>query len=114
MTTFSAKMSEYIKLAHSAVVYSKKNLLQSQLESLHILQKIDAYKKFRSEELNLKIALKKKLDEARTEIAAFVKLMPKSSMPKEEIELNPEQQAKRQSLETEVEVIKQKLMILNG
>jgi len=107
-------MSEYIKLANPTVVYTKKQLLQSQLEFLKVLQKIDTFKKLRLEELDLKIAMKNKLNEINAEMVLYKKLMPQTSTPEEELELTPEQQIKRNSLETEIEVIKKKLTLLNG
>ena len=107
-------MSEYIRFLPPSVLYVRKQLLQSQLESLNVLQRLDSYKKMRSQELELKVALKKKLDETEAEILAYIKLMPKVPASYDEPELTPEQKAKRQSLASEIEVIKQKLTMLNG
>ena len=105
-------MSEYVRLLHPSVIYSKKQLLQSQMEVLKNLQRIKAYHQFRDQELNLKIELKNKLDELKTDIQLFEKMLPKApNQQKEEneLEFSPQAQAKRDTLEEEIENIRSKL-----
>ena len=49
---------EYVKLTDSEVNYTRKHLLNIELESLTSIKKLQDYKNFRNKELNLKISLK--------------------------------------------------------
>jgi len=106
-------MAEYVRLLKPSVLYAKKQMLQSQLESLTIVQRIKKYHELRQEELILKIELKKKLDEAKTEISIFEKMLPKPRTETEpEFEMPIERQLKRNALEEEIESIRTKLVQL--
>ena len=63
--------SEYIKLTYPEAVYGKKNLLHSQLGLLTSVKRVEEFKKLRSQELKLKIELKRKLEEAKESLNLF-------------------------------------------
>ena len=75
--------TEYLKLMHSERVYGEKNLLESQLGLINIRKIIGNYKKLRAEELNLKITLKKKIQELKDALSVLEKSLPKSKMEKD-------------------------------
>ncbi len=99
-----------MRFAHPSVVYAKKQLLQSQLEIISTLQRVKKYHAIREEELSLKLELKKKFDELKTEVAVFEKILPKQQRKEEDsFELPVEKQIKRSELEDEIDNIKAKL-----
>jgi len=103
-------MVEYVRLLKPSALYAQKQLLQSQLESLTIVQRIKRYHELRKEELILKIALKKKLDEIKTDISIFEKMLPKPQRTAEEEAILPiERQLRRNALEDEINTIRAKL-----
>ena len=103
-------MVEYVRLLKPSAVYAQKQLLQSQLESLTIIQRIKRYHELRKEELILKITLKKKLDEIKTDLSIFEKMLPKPQKGTEEESILPiEKQLKRNALEEEINAIRAKL-----
>jgi len=91
--------SEYLKLNYAEAVYGKKNLLHSQLGLLTSVQNLEKYRKLREEELVLKIALRKKLEESKELLDAFERLLPKT---KAEEELEAEERAMERSKELEL------------
>ncbi len=78
--------SEYIRLTDAEVNYTKKHLLNTELESLTSLKKLKEYKELRSKELSLKISLKTSLDSLSQELVILDKLLPHTSWEKKEQE----------------------------
>lgn len=104
----------YVKVDSSEQVYGKKNLLYSEMEILTLIQHIRAYKKLRTDELALKILLKKKSEEITAELKVLDSLLPKEKYEKEE---SPEQKVvgkQRQDLELEIAEIQRKIATLSG
>ena len=102
-------MVEYVRLLKPSALYAKKQLLQSQLESLNIIKRIKRYHELRKEELILKIALKKKLEDIKTELNIFERFLPKTQKGEEDLSMPIERQIKRNALEDEINSIKDKL-----
>ena len=101
---------EYVRILRPSAIYAKKQFLQSQLESLTIVQRTKRYHELRKEELILKIALKKKLDDIKTEISLFEKMLPKSQkVAEEDLSIPVERQLRRNALEDEINTIRAKL-----
>lgn len=71
-------MTEYIQVSSEQKLYTEKSLLESQLGLLSVIKHLDKYKSLRNEELNLKIAIKGKIDELKEKIRIFEKLLPKT------------------------------------
>jgi hypothetical protein len=109
--------TEFVRLSSPEKDFGEKNLLQSQLELLDLLQRFQKYKELRNEELVLKVTLKTKVEEALSFIDKLEKLLPKSTLK----ELTPEDKAKARAkiekaltLEEEIDRIRNKLMKLRG
>jgi predicted nuclease with TOPRIM domain len=104
--------AEYVRVSPQEKYFGDKNLLQSQLELLHLIQSFQKYKSLRNEELVLKIALKNKVGEAINLVDKLERLLPvahyKSSEPKE-TEHERKKRERKLSLEQEIERIRQKL-----
>lgn len=117
-------MVEYVKFSPAEISYGKKNALHSEMEILTSIKHLSEYKKFRTQELMLKIDLRKKIEEANTAIAILEKSLPKTTfkeiqqqeeMEHQEIEnALPHilEQKKRPSIEEELEEIRTKLQSL--
>jgi hypothetical protein len=109
--------SEYVRLSATEKVYSKKNLLQAQLDLISLIKRLENYKAIRSEELLLKISLKNKIEELKNLIALLEKLLPKTSFMEEkhfaETKEKKKERKRRLSLEEEVEEIRRKIAALN-
>lgn len=109
--------SEYVHISANEKIYSKKSLLQSQLELISLIKHLENYKNFRSQEILLKISLKNKIEELQSLILLLEKLLPKTSLSKKEITPQPKETTKakkrRASLEEEVEEIRKKIAALS-
>jgi len=60
--------TRHVKIDYESSLNSKKHLLNSEINLLHILRKLKAYRVFRDKELKLKSRLKVKLINLRKEI----------------------------------------------
>lgn len=104
---------EFVRLAQGTLVYGKKNLLNTQLSVLNIIKNLAKFKTIRTEELVLKIALKNKIEEAKSNLLLLEKLLPKAAGKngqQEEIkEVDEEHEKKRHTLEEELAEIRRKL-----
>lgn len=102
---------EHVRLTPAENIYGKKNLLHMRLGLITVLQRIEAYRKLRTEELMFKIALKNKVEETRGALFFLQRILPKPTIAPTENNLKKEEQQKKEklSLEQEVEEIKQKL-----
>lgn len=98
--------AEYVRLSGNEILYGEKNLLKSQLELADLLKKIKLYHKLRREELLLKIALRRKLEETSDSIKLFQKILPKTEADKPKVE---KKKIKPMTLEQEIEDIKHRL-----
>ncbi len=76
--------NEYVRLTTAEVNYTKKHLLNIELESLTSLKKLKEYKDLRSKELNMKISLKTALDSLSQELIIMDKLLPHTSWDKKD------------------------------
>ena len=105
---------EYVRFSTAESLYGERSLLFSELNILGFVKRLRNYKKLRSDELILKIVLKKKIDELKEQLEVFDKLLPHSKMaglikmprPKEELSLDDKEAL---TLEQEVERIRRKL-----
>jgi hypothetical protein len=108
--------SEYVKISYPEKVYSQKNLLQSQLETLTNIKRLREYTKLRKEELVLQIALKKRIEDILELLKLLDKLLPQTNLKlekspehtRQEIILDKEEK-KNLTLEQELEAIRRKL-----
>jgi hypothetical protein len=77
---------EYVRLTDTEVNYTKKHLLNTELEALTSLKKLKQYKKLRNEELAIKVSLKSSLDSLSQQLIILNKLLPHTSWDKKEQE----------------------------
>ena len=117
-------MTEYIKFSPAEISYGKNNTLHSEMEILTSIKHLSEYKKLRTQELMLKIDLRKKVEEINTAIAILEKSLPKTTFKEtqnqEEIEYqeienalpNILDQKKKLSIEEELDEIRRKLQTL--
>ncbi|MDO8509032.1 MAG: hypothetical protein Q7S27_05095 [Nanoarchaeota archaeon] len=113
---------EYVKFSASESLYGEKNLLISELGILQFVKRIKNYKKLRQEELNMKILLKKKMDELIEMLSILDKMLPHTKMAglikekkhhlKDRMEGMSEDDKESYTLEQEVERIRRKLEVL--
>ncbi len=109
--------SEYVKLSPQEKYFGEKNLLQSQLELLHLIQSFQKYKSLRNEELVLKVTLKNKIEETLGWIDKMERLLPVAHyktpvLP--EAERERKKRERKLSLEQEIEKIRQRLTRLKS
>ena len=107
--------SEYVKISRQEILFGKKNFLKAQLDVLDIFKRYLSIQKLRKEEFLLKIDLKNKIVDARNRIVIFEKGMPKAYPPESKMnkKIAREKESKVvNSLEKEIELIKEKLIRL--
>ena len=108
---------EYVKFSVPEVMYSRKNLLQSQIGLLNLAKSCEEYRKLRKDELALKIVLKTKLDELKNSLGILNSLLPKIKIGSQSFLENSREieatRKKRLSLEQEIDLIKKKLATLH-
>jgi len=111
--------SEYVEVMVAEREYGSKNLLQSQMDIISMIKREHIFKELRKKETNLKLELKRKIDEALNEIDILEKTLPKAKLEekKEEAKIKKEMQKapliskaqKRSVLDEELARIKRKL-----
>lgn len=104
---------EYLRIVPSEKTYAEKNLLYSQMEILNILKRYQQFLKLRKKEFALKNKLKTAISAVKTEMKNLDSFLPKDhykKMEKEKVERKNNK--KRQSIEDEIDEIKQKLASL--
>lgn len=104
--------SEYIRFQRSEKKSIQKSFLTSQMMLLDSLKKHANYKKLRTEELLLKIALKTKIEHLNNNIKAIEKHMPKTTISPKNMSALAETR-RSLSLEEEIEMIKRKIAALS-
>lgn len=105
----------HVKYEFDEALASKKDTLNTEINLIDIVKKIQAYKILRKKELDKKEDIRKKINELATKINSTRKSLPKANIPKvdeQEIEENVEEIKKNVSLEEELEDIKKKLASL--
>lgn len=116
-------MAQYVKLSAQEQFFGEKGLLQAQAGLLIITKKLHSYKKLRTEEIMLKLLLKKKLSEMKEFLAELDHLLPpvpvkkekKKQISEEEIveQVVEEAKPKVKTLEDEIDEIRQKIARLS-
>lgn len=81
------------------------------MEILNIIKRYQKYQQLRKLELKIKMALKKKIKETREEIALLDQALPKTKYQTTE-KINKVYNKKRQTLENEIDEIREKLKSL--
>lgn len=71
----------HVKLEHMEAIQSKKDILSSEMNLLRILQIIKKYHWLRSEELQLKLRLNKRIKNMVTNIKKLQKILPELQIP---------------------------------
>ena len=97
--------SEYIRLNYGEQVFAQKNMLNSQLELLNGIKRLQAYRNLREKEFKLKIELKSKIGMLLDDLKTLEKNLP-------EVEDSFEygkKENRKESLEQEIEEIRRKL-----
>ena len=72
----------YVKLEYEDAIQSKKNILSLEMDLLKTIQTIKTYHESRTEELQLKIKLHKKIKTLLLEIKRLQKNLPELKIPK--------------------------------
>ena len=111
--------SEYIKLVYAEKVYGEKNLLQSRLSVLSINKNVKAYKELRKQELDLRLQLKTRIQEAKKALDDLEKELPITKLMSRQrrvekaeaapVEGAPEEKVMATGLEPEIEKIQKRL-----
>lgn len=105
--------AEYVRLVPSESNFGQKNLLNTQLELLRLIQSFHKFRVLRDEELVLKVTLKNYIEETSKEIVKLERLLPKAEYKEktEEVVKKPEEKKKphRLTLEEEIEKVRAKL-----
>ena len=90
----------HIKLERGEALESKRDVLASQIALLKILKKVNAYRAYRTKELELKIELHKKMVGLKTNLKSLEKTLPKLKISKT---LNKEEEQQEKNIrKTEV------------
>ncbi len=71
----------HVKLEHGEAIQSKKDILSSEMNLLRILQIIKKYHWLRSEELQLKLKLNKRIKNMVANIKKLQKILPELQIP---------------------------------
>ncbi len=117
--------NEFVKLSPHESVYTQKNLLYSELETLTATKHLLNYKFLKSDENKLKISLKSKISECLNLINSLDKTLPKVKMhePENSPDIEEKEMLKQEEisnsfdtakLELELEKIKRKLSALQS
>ena len=109
-------MVEYIKFSNQDKNFGERDFLQSQLELLNIIKRLNKYKDLRKHELLLKVALKSKLDKIIHSLSVLDKILPRIKFQKDDVagKIPIFKTTSNFSLEQEVELIKRKLALLSN
>lgn len=112
--------TEFVRINNSEKHYSKKQLLNSELELLNLIKSFRTYRELRKEEFVLKVTLKNKIGEALDNLKELEKKLPKTDYKlhkqkktaaekKEEVKEKVEQKKKKRTLEDEINDVRKKL-----
>ncbi|MCA9485863.1 MAG: hypothetical protein KC506_03400 [Nanoarchaeota archaeon] len=103
--------SEFVRISVSEKAFGDKQLLQSELELLNLVQSFKKYKELRLDELTLKVGLKAKLEELEAGVDKVEKLLPAAGYheDKKKIEHKVAKSREHLSLEQEIEKIRRKI-----
>ena len=104
---------QFVGLERTQVISGKKNLLYAEMELLTALQKYERYKKFRKEELAVKLLLKKVILEIHKEMDAIIVYMPQIKVGYSSAEAIKSTPAKRDVLAEEISEIRRKISMLS-
>lgn len=110
--------SEYVLFSNFELKQLEKTFLTAQLGVLDSLKNLKQYKKVRSQEFSLKIAIKTLLNETQNELGILDKLLPQTSFkpptPGQEEIIFPfaEEEQRKPSLEEELEKIRKRLSLI--
>ncbi len=102
---------KYVKLNHSEKIFGEKDLLNSQVDILNLVKKIQNYRHLRNQELAAKILLRKKIAEILDELKILDKTLPKpKELGNKEGKMKRRTgKERRQDLESEIEEIRRKI-----
>ena len=93
----------HVKLNHRELILSKREILQTEMNLLKILQTIKRYKKLRLEELETKLEIQKKHRAIKREISSIETDFPKIKIPKILKEKHKEIEPKPKSKKTKTQ-----------
>ncbi len=105
--------SEYVRFKKSEKKSIQKSFLTSQILLLDSLKRYNIYRKLRTEEMLLKIALKTKIEHVNNDMKSFEKFMPKTNLSSKDFP-QIEEERKNYTLEEEIDLIKKKIAALNS
>ena len=107
---------EYVRLSSPEITYTKKNFLHSELSILSLMKSYKEYQRLRKEEIELRLKLKKCVEETQGHLRLLEALLPKVSLaPKEDKEKKVakeqlhELEAEEHALDHEIEDIRKRL-----
>ncbi|SRR3989344_2434495 len=104
---------QFVGLDKAQIISGKKHLLYSEMELLTALQKYERYKKFRKEELAVKVLLKKTILEMHKEMDTIIQYMPQIKVGYSSAEALKTTTAKRDILEDEIQELRRKIAALS-
>jgi len=97
--------SEYVKLIYAEKVYGERNLLQTILSLLSIQKNLKQYKELRKQELDLRLDLKKKVQETKNALDDLEKNIPITKLLETERRVKKIEAAAKPTEKTEEEVM---------
>jgi len=97
--------SEYVKLVHAEKVYGERNLLQTRLSIVSIQKNLKQYKEIRKQELDLRLELKKKVQETKKALDDLEKNLPITKLLEKEMRVKKIEAVAKPAEKAEKEVM---------
>lgn len=105
--------TKHIRMDQEEVISAKREILHSQINTLHLIKKLRNYKILRKKELNLRTKLKQEMGFLKSKINLIISTMPKeaSERPVRELKKSPVKNKEKinNDIQNELEEIKKKL-----
>jgi hypothetical protein len=104
--------TKHIRMDQEEVIFAKKEILHSQINTLHLIKKLRNYKILRRKELTLRTKLKQEMGILRSKINLIISTMPREAHEKQTSEVKRVSSIKEKvnsDLQRELDDIKAKL-----
>jgi len=100
----------HVRIQNDIAIHNKKNLLMGQIDILRILKKLNKYMHYRKQELALREILKGESQELHKMITEYSKTLPRvQDSEKERIKQTIQTENRGETLQTDLEKIREKL-----
>ena len=104
--------TKHIRMNQEEVIFAKKEILHSQINTLHLIKRLRNYKILRRKELNIRTKLKQEMGFLRSKINLMISTMPREASEKQTRGIQRESPFKEKvnnDLQKELDDIKAKL-----